>query len=51
MQVDDPERPPAVQLQEYLPENLKDRCYYEPRDQGKEASIKQWLEKRRDRTS
>jgi putative ATPase len=51
MQVDDPERPPAVQLQAYLPENLKDRRYYEPRYQGKEASIKQWLEKRRDRTS
>jgi putative ATPase len=51
MQVDDPERPPAVQLQAYLPEDLKDRRYYEPRYQGKEASIKQWLEKRRDRTS
>src|SRR5712692_8407085 len=47
MQVDDAERPPTVQLQEYLPENLKGRRYYEPGHQGKEASIKKWLEKRR----
>lgn len=47
MQIDDPQRPPAVQLQEYLPENLKGRRYYEPGHQGNEASIRQWLEKRR----
>ena len=47
MQIEDPERPPAMQLQEYLPESLKGRHYYEPGYQGKEASIKQWLEKRR----
>jgi putative ATPase len=47
MQIEDPERPPAIQLQEYLPESLKGRWYYEPGQQGKEASIKQWLEKRR----
>ncbi len=47
MQIEDPERPPAIQLQEYLPESLKGRRYYEPGQQGKEASIKQWLEKRR----
>ena len=47
MQIEDPERPPAVQLQEYLPESLKGRRYYEPGHQGKEASIKKWLEKRR----
>jgi putative ATPase len=46
MQIDDPERPPAVQIQEYLPERLKGRRYYEPGYQGKEASIKKWLEKR-----
>jgi putative ATPase len=46
MPADDPQRPPATKLQEYLPENLKDRRYYEPGNQGKEASIKQWLEKR-----
>ncbi|HET8840891.1 MAG TPA: replication-associated recombination protein A [Ktedonobacteraceae bacterium] len=48
MPINDPERPPSVKLQEYLPENLKGRHYYEPGLQGKEASIKQWLEKRRD---
>jgi putative ATPase len=47
MQIEDSERPPAVQVQEYLPENLKGRRYYEPGQQGKEASIKRWLEKRR----
>lgn len=47
MQIEDPERPPAIQLQEYLPESLKGRHYYEPGQQGKEASIKKWLEKRR----
>ncbi len=47
MQIKDPDRPPATQLQEYLPENLKGRHYYEPGQQGKEASIKKWLEKRR----
>ena len=47
MQVDDPERPPSVQLQEYLPDTLKGRRYYEPGQQGKEASIRKWLEKRR----
>ncbi len=47
MQIEDRERPPAVQVQEYLPESLKGRHYYEPGHQGKEASIKKWLEKRR----
>ncbi len=48
MQIEDPHRPPAVQLQDYLPESLKGRRYYEPGQQGAEASIKQWLEKRRE---
>jgi putative ATPase len=47
MQIEDPERPPAVQLQEYLPESLKRKRYYEPGYQGKEAGIRKWLEKRR----
>ncbi len=47
MQIDDPERPPAIKVQEYLPESLKGQRYYEPGHQGKEASIKKWLEKRR----
>jgi putative ATPase len=47
MQIEDPDRPPAIQLQEYLPESLKGKRYYEPGQQGQEASIKKWLEKRR----
>jgi putative ATPase len=47
MQIEDAERPPATKLQAYLPESLQARHYYEPGLQGKEASIKQWLEKRR----
>jgi putative ATPase len=47
MQIEDAERPPTVRLQAYLPEDLQARHYYEPGLQGKEASIKQWLEKRR----
>ncbi|HZU67654.1 MAG TPA: replication-associated recombination protein A [Ktedonobacteraceae bacterium] len=47
MQIEDPERPPATRVQEYLPESLKGKRYYEPGHQGKEASIKKWLEKRR----
>ena len=47
MQIDDPDRPPPQRVQEYLPESLQGRHYYEPGQQGKEASIKKWLEKRR----
>jgi putative ATPase len=47
MQIEDPDRPPAKQIQEYLPDSLKGRHYYEPGHQGKEASIKKWIEKRR----
>jgi putative ATPase len=48
MPLDDPERPPAEQLQAYLPESLRGRRYYEPGNQGKEAGIRKWLEKRRE---
>jgi putative ATPase len=48
MQIDDPDRPPARKVQEYLPESLRGRRYYEPGHQGKEASIKRWLEQRRE---
>jgi len=51
MQIEDSERPPATQLQEYLPESLKGRRYYEPGHQGKEASIKKWLERRHENTN
>ncbi len=48
MQIEDPDRPPAAKVQEYLPESLQGKRYYEPGRQGKEASIKKWLEKRRE---
>ena len=51
MQIDDPERPPATKVQEYLPERLQGKKYYEPGQQGKEASIKKWLEERRSQES
>jgi putative ATPase len=51
MQIEDPDRPPATQIQEYLPESLRERHYYEPGHQGKEASIKKWLEKKRENTN
>lgn len=44
---EDPARPPAAQLQEYLPDNLKGRRYYQPGNQGQEASIQTWLARRR----
>ena len=46
--LDDPDRPPTLKVQEYLPERLQGRTFYEPGNQGKEVSIKQWLEKRRE---
>ena len=47
MESEDPERPPAAKLQEYLPERMVGQRFYEPSTQGKEKSIRQWLEKRR----
>ncbi len=47
MEVEDPDRPPAIRLQEYLPENLKDRHFYQPTTQGQEASIARWMTRRR----
>ncbi len=49
MQIEDPDRPPPAQVQEYLPDSVKRNHYYEPGHQGKEASIRKWLEKRRDK--
>ncbi len=49
MQSDDPNRPPAAKLQEYLPERLTGREFYQPSSQGQEASIQKWLEKRREK--
>jgi len=47
MESEDPERPPAAKLQEYLPERMVGQRFYEPGTQGKEKSIQQWLQKRR----
>ncbi len=46
MESEDPERPPAAKLQEYLPERMVEQRFYEPSNQGKEKSIQRWLEKR-----
>ena len=48
---EDPSRPPPQRLQDYLPEQLRDRQYYKPGVQGNEASIQAWLERRRHPTS
>jgi putative ATPase len=47
MHIDDLDRPPPTRVQEYLPDRLQGHHFYEPGLQGKEASIKQWLDKRR----
>src|SRR5579859_6275039 len=49
MTPDDRTRPPPEALQDYLPDNLKGRRYYEPTLFGAEGAIKDWLEKRRQR--
>lgn len=46
---EDPSRPPPERLQEYLPDQLKKREYYQPTAQGNEASIQRWLKRRRAR--
>jgi putative ATPase len=46
----DPSRPPPERLEEYLPDALKGRRYYEPGAQGNEASIWEWLRRRRGET-
>ncbi len=51
MESEDPERPPAEKLQEYLPKRMVGQRFYEPGNQGKEKSIQQWLEKRRNDAS
>jgi putative ATPase len=39
--------PPAGRLEDYLPENLRDRAYFEPGEQGEEAKLRAWIERRR----
>jgi putative ATPase len=39
--------PPAQRLEEYLPENLRERAYFEPGEQGAEAKLRAWIDERR----
>jgi putative ATPase len=39
--------PPAERLEQYLPENLRDRAYFEPGAQGAEAKLRAWIDERR----
>ncbi|MBD5634259.1 MAG: replication-associated recombination protein A [Candidatus Eremiobacteraeota bacterium] len=39
--------PPAERLEAYLPENLRERAYYEPGEQGAEAPLRAWIDARR----
>jgi putative ATPase len=39
--------PPAERLEPYLPENLRERAYFEPGGQGEEARLRPWIEARR----
>lgn len=43
----DGDLPPARRLQEYLPENLADRTYFEPGAAGAEAKLVEWISRRR----
>ena len=39
--------PPSQRLQDYLPENLAGRAYFEPGEQGEEQRLVEWIKKRR----
>ena len=39
--------PPPERLEPYLPENLRERAYFEPGGQGEEARLRPWIEARR----
>ena len=40
--------PPAERLEAYLPENVRDRAYFEPGGQGEEARLRDWIAARRE---
>jgi putative ATPase len=42
--------PPAQRLEDYLPENLAGRAYFEPGAQGEEAKLRPWIVARRGAT-
>ncbi len=39
--------PPPERLEAYLPENLRERAYFEPGEQGAEAKLRAWIDARR----
>jgi putative ATPase len=39
--------PPAARLEDYLPERLRERAYFEPGSQGDEGRLRAWIAKRR----
>jgi len=41
------ELPPAERLEDYLPERLRERAYFEPGTQGDEARLRAWIDERR----
>ncbi len=43
------ERPPSERLEAYLPENLRERAYFEPGEQGAEGALRDWIDARRAR--
>jgi putative ATPase len=43
--------PPAVVLQQNLPESLRGRAYFQPGKQGDEARLRKWIDARRGSTS
>jgi putative ATPase len=40
--------PPPERLEDYLPEALRDRAYFEPGEQGEEAKLRAWIARRRE---
>ncbi|GAC1311037.1 MAG: replication-associated recombination protein A [Vulcanimicrobiaceae bacterium] len=40
-------RPPSERLEAYLPENLRERAYFEPGLQGDERDLRAWIDERR----
>ncbi len=41
------ELPPAERLEAYLPDNVRDRTYFEPGSQGEETRLRDWIAARR----
>jgi putative ATPase len=39
--------PPAERLEHYLPENLRERAYFQPGEAGAEAPLRAWIDSRR----